>query len=313
MKYIDYYKVLGVDRDASQADIKKAYRKLAHKYHPDLSKGADSEEKFKEVAEAYATLKDPEKRSAYDNLGKHPQGENFVPPHQWQENFHTAGADFSDVDLSDLLAAFAAAQAGGNAHGRGAAMRGSDYEVVVPITLEQIYQGAETDVNVSLPQPDEHGMMRRVPRTFRVRIPKGAADGQRLRLPGKGAPGIGDGPAGDLYVIMQLQPHAWYQVDGPDLYLNLPLAPWEAALGTSVEVPTLGGTVEMKIPAGTVSGRKLRLTGRGMPTSGNTQGDLYAVIHIDIPKTLTERERDVYAELASVSTFNPRARFTTGG
>lgn len=312
MKYIDYYKVLGVERDASASDIKKAYRKLAHKYHPDISKGADSEERFKEVAEAYATLKDSEKRAAYDNLGSHPQGESFVPPHQWQENFHASGMDFSDLDLSDLMAAFAAAQEGGGAR-QARPRKGGDYEVPINITLEQIYQGAETDVHVNLPEVDAHGVMRRVPRTFRVRIPKGASDGQRLRLPGKGAPGTHGGPAGDLYVVMNVQPHRLYQLDGQDLYMDLPLSPWEAALGASVQIPTLGGPVEMTIPPGTVSGRKLRLAKRGLPGPGQTQGNQYAVVRIDIPKALTDAERTLFSQLADQSAFNPRAHFTTGG
>lgn len=313
MKYVDYYEMLGVDRNASLADIKKAYRKLAHKYHPDVANTADAEEKFKDIAEAYATLKDPEKRAAYDNLGQHPQGEGFVPPQQWQENFHATGTDFSDLDLADLLAAFAAAQGDGGRQRAQMPQRGADYEVPLNITLEQIYAGAETDVTVSLPQPDAQGVMRRVPRTFLIRVPKGASNGQRLRLPGKGAPGAHGGQPGDLYVVMNVQPHKLYRIQGADLYIDLPLAPWEAALGATVRVPTLGGTVEMTLPPGTTSGRKLRLAGRGLPTSDQAKGDQYAVVLIDIPKTLSERERELFTELAAESNFHPRADFNTGG
>ncbi|MBV6303551.1 DnaJ domain-containing protein [Candidimonas humi] len=319
MKYVDYYKVLGVERDATQADIKKAYRKLAHAYHPDVSKSPDAEEKFKEVAEAYATLKDPEKRAAYDELGRHPQGEDFVPPEQWQEQFRQSGADFSDVDLADLLAAFAAAQrsaeAGGRGHGRRHApppLRGQDFEFTLPVTLEQIYSGAETEVSLQIPEYDAQGLLHQASKTFRIHIPKGATDGQRLRLPGKGGAGLNGGKPGDLYLAMKLQPHKLYRVDGKDLYLDLPLAPWEAVLGASVRIPTLGGTVEMKIPAGTVSGRKLRLGGRGLPAATGSQGDQYAVVHIDVPRTVSDEERELYTRLASVSSYQPRSHFDAG-
>ncbi len=312
MKYIDYYKVLGVSRDASLADIKKAYRKLAHQYHPDVSKGGDSEEKFKDIAVAYATLKDPEKRAAYDELGRHPQGEEFVPPRQWQQQFHETAADFSDVDLSDLLAAFAAAQ---HAERRGRAqppLHGPDYEVPVSVTLEQIYRGAETEITVSVPEYDAHGLLHRNPKTFRIHVPKGAFDGQRLRLPEKGGSGLRGGKSGDLYIVMSIQPHKLYRVSGNDLYIDLPLTPWEAALGAKVKIPTLGGPVEMTIPPGTISERKLRLNKRGLPAAGGAQGDLYAVVRIEVPKTLTARERELFSELAKASNFDPRSRLYAG-
>ncbi|NYT61050.1 DnaJ domain-containing protein [Alcaligenaceae bacterium] len=312
MKYVDYYKVLGVEHDATPADIKKAYRKLAHKYHPDVAKGADNEEKFKDISVAYSTLKDPEKRAAYDQLGRHPQGQDFVPPRQWQEQFHESGADFADVDLADLLAAFAAAQQGEH-HGRQPPpTRGPDYELPVSISLEQVYNGAETEITVTLPEYDAHGLLHRIPKTFRVHIPKGASDGQRLRLPEKGGEGLPGGRAGDLYIVMNIQPHRYYRVSGQDLYLDLPLAPWEAVLGASVEIPTLGGPVEITIPPGSVSGRKLRLGKRGLPGPNGTQGDLYAVVHIEVPKTPSDAEHKLFSELAQASRFNPRAQFTPG-
>lgn len=313
MKYIDYYKVLGLQRDASPEDIKKAYRKLAHKHHPDLSKAADAEDKFKEIAEAYATLKDPEKRQVYDSLGKYPQDADFVPPEHWRTDFQADGTDFSDLDLADLMAAFAAAQGHNGARRPQHPSRGSDYEVPITVTLEQAYQGAETEIQIALPERNADGRIQRTPRTFRVRIPQGASEGQRLRLPGKGAQGQHGGPAGDLYLIMHFQPHALYQQQGSDLYLDLPLAPWEAALGAKVHIPTLGGTVEMTIPPGTSSGRKLRLGGRGMPASDKTQGDLYAVVRIDIPKKLSTKEQDLFAQLEASSSFKPRTHFDTGG
>lgn len=307
MKYIDYYKVLGVDRDASQDEIKKAYRKLAHQYHPDVSTEPDADHKFKEVAEAYATLKDPEKREAYDALGRHPQGADFVPPHQWQQHFREESADFSDVDLSDLLAAFAAAQQAQHQERARRPIDGQDFETSMPVTLEQVYAGAEADLTISLPDYDAQGMPRRSPKTYRIRVPKGASDGQRLRLPQKGGPGFNGGRAGDLYVTMQFQPHPLYRVSDRDLFIDLPLAPWEAALGATVEIPTLGGAVEMKIPAGTVAGRKLRLSGRGLPDATGKHGDLYAIVKIDVPAKPSARERELLQKLAAESSFNPRS------
>jgi curved DNA-binding protein len=307
MKYVDYYQVLGVAHDASTDDIKKAYRKLAHKYHPDVSKADGAEEKFKEVAEAYATLKDPEKRAAYDALGSHPQGEDFTPPPQWQSHFSDGGtADFSDVDLSDLLAAFAAARQADARERAKRPLHGQDFETALPVTLEQIYNGAEAEVSLAIPDYDAQGLPHRVPKTYRVRIPKGASDGQRLRLAGKGGAGLNGGQSGDLYLIIAIQPHPAYRVSGRDLYTDLTLTPWEAALGGPVQIATLGGPVEMKIPPNTVAGRKLRLSGRGLPASGDKSGDLYAVVRIDIPKVLTDRERELFIQLAAASTFNPR-------
>lgn len=313
MKYIDYYKVLGVDRDASLAQIKKAYRGLAHKYHPDVSKEAGAENKFKEVADAYATLKDPEKRAAYDKLGRHAQGEDFVPPQSWQQGFDGAAMnDFSDVDLSDLMAAFAAAQHQGQRQHTQRSMRGEDFEIVLPVTVEQIYTGAQTEVHVTLPEIDGQGLLRRVPRTFQVDIPKGAMDGQRLRLPGKGGAGLNGGKSGDLYMVIKTQAHRLYQIDGRDLYVELPLTPWEAALGATVQVPTPGGRVELTVPAGTTFGRKLRLNKRGLPAPHGTPGDLYAIARIEVPKSLSERERAIFAQLAAESSFNPRAQLYSG-
>lgn len=312
MKFKDYYKILGLERDATIDQIKQAYRKLAHKFHPDISKDPEGEAKFKEVGEAYATLKDPEKRAEYDKLGTREAGAEFEPPRDWQEQFNQSGGAFGDVDLADLLAAMAASRHGGGHSRTRRAQPGQDYEVPVPITLEQIYQGAETDVSVGLPEYDEQGLLHRVPRTFRVQIPKGAADGQKLRLAGKGGQGMHGGKPGDLYVVMHLIPHPLYRVSGKDLYMDLPLAPWEAVLGASVKVPTLGGVVELKIAAGTMAGRKLRLAKRGLPTSGAEIGDLFAVVRIEVPKHVTDRERELFEQLGAASKFDPRAHSTEG-
>lgn len=312
MKYKDYYEILGVKRDASADDIKKAYRKLAHKFHPDVSKDPKGEEQFKEVAEAYQTLKDPEKRAAYDNLGRHRPGEEFRPPPDWGSQFGEGNFSFEDIDLSDLFAGF------GGGRSRGAGRRGSfpipgqDYEVTAPITVEDAFRGAELDLNLSVPEYDEHGRMRRVPLAFKARIPKGVTEGERLRLPGKGGKGINGGANGNLYLNIVLQPHPLYRVTGHDLYLDLPLAPWEATLGASVDVPTLGGPVRLKVPPGTNTGQKLRLARRGLPKRREGEGDLFAIVQVVVPPAPGEREKTLFKELAAASQFNPRASFPTG-
>ena len=308
MKYKDYYGILGVERGAGADDIKKAYRKLAHKYHPDVSKDPQGEEKFKEVAEAYETLKNPEKRAAYDQLGTHRPGEDFQPPPDWGGQFRDSQFSFDDADLADIFAGLAGRGRGGQGGGqfRGA---GEDYEVTAPVSLEDAYRGTEVELNLSVPEPDEKGQLRRVPRTFKVRIPPGAADGQRLRLAGRGGKGLNGGRDGDLYINVALHPHPLYRVSGHDLYLDLPLAPWEAVLGASIEVPTMGGTERLKVPPDTHAGRQLRLTGRGMPKPGGTHGDLFAIAQIVVPAAAGERERELFSQLAAASTFNPRGHF----
>jgi curved DNA-binding protein len=313
MKFKDYYAVLGVERDAKPEDIKKAYRKLAHKYHPDVSKLADAEDKFKELAEAYETLKDPEKRAAYDQLGSHRPGQEFEPPPHWADQFDSAGMGFENIDLADILAGLHRGRTGGRAGGRsrGPAMPipGEDYETSAQITLEDAFHGREIDLDLVMPELDEQGMTRRSTRHFRVRIPKGAADGQRLRLSGKGAPGFNGGRPGDLYVNLVLARHPLFRVVGSDLYLDLPLAPSEAVLGATVVVPTMEGQVELKVPPNTRAGNTLRLTGKGMPRAGGA-GDLYAVVQIAVPKASTDAERELYQKLAEVSEFKPRAHFS---
>ena len=309
MKYKDYYSVLGVERDAGADAIKKAYRRLARKYHPDVSKEPDAEEKFKAVAEAYETLKDPDKRTAYDRLGSHQPGQDFQPSPDWREQFGGAQFSFEDIDLSDLLAGLAGGRHHAGRQGGNIPMPGQDYEVTAHITLEEAYQGTLVDLNLSVPQFDEHGRLRRVPRTFTARIPKGATDGQRLRLPGKGAKGFNGGRDGDLYLNIALHPHRLFRVSGHDLYLDLPLAPWEAALGATVDVPTLGGPVRLKVPPGTHAGQRLRLARRGLPKPRDGEGDLFAIVQIVVPTVLSERERTLFKELAEGSAFNPRGHF----
>ncbi len=310
MKYTDYYAALGVERGASQDEIKKAYRRLAQKYHPDVSKEPGAEAKFKEIAEAYQTLKDPEKRAAYDALGTRPQGEEFRPPPDWARQHGGAeGFSFEDIDFADLFSRFGARGAGtrGFSGGNGS-MPGQDFEIPVEISIEDAFRGTTLELNLSMPEYDAAGHLRRVPQQVRARIAPGAVDGQRLRLPGKGGKGFNGGRNGDLYLDISLKPHPLYRAVDHDLYIDLPLAPWEAALGASVEVPTLAGNVNLKIPAGTSGGRKLRLAGRGLPKPRGGAGDLSAVAQVVVPATLSERERALYQQLASTG-FNPREKF----
>jgi curved DNA-binding protein len=308
MKYKDYYSILGVERTAKEEEIKKAYRKLAKKYHPDVSKEANAEEKFKEIAEAYATLKDADKRAAYDQLGSHSSGQEFRPPPDWFQQFGESQSGFENIDLGDLFAGFAGGQ--GRRRSRGdMRIPGEDYEVAVHITLEQAFHGAEIELELSMPEYDQNGFMHRAPRKLKVRIPRGATDGQRLRLPGKGGKGLNGGRDGDLYLNISLHPHSLFRVSGHDIYLDLPLAPWEAVLGAKVEVPTLAGAVNMTIPAGTRAGQKLRLAGRGLPRPSSGSGDLFAIAQIAVPTVVNERERTLFNQLAEASTFNPRGHF----
>ena len=295
MKYKDYYAALGVPRDADTEQIKKAYRKLARQHHPDVSKAPDAEARFKEAGEAYATLKDPEKRAAYDQLGRRPAGEEFAPPPQWRQDFGADGQGFEGVDLADLLAAMGR---GRRSSGGPVPMHGRDYETSVRIKLEDAHHGA----SVKLDLADEEGG-----RTLEVTIPAGVTEGQKLRLRGKGGKGRNGGADGDIYLHITLVPHRVFRADHHDLYFDLALAPWEAALGADVEVPTLDGPVVLTVPPGTHSGRKLRLRGRGLANGRGGRGDLYAAVRIDVPATLTERERELFGELAKASRFNPRA------
>jgi curved DNA-binding protein len=300
MKYKDYYKILGVERTASEDEVKKAYRKLARKYHPDVSKEANAKERFQEVSEAYETLRDKEKRAAYDSLGSgFRQGQDFRPPPDWFDRFGSGRQeDLRDVDLSDLfeqMGIFGRAQ-GRRGFGRNVPIPGEDYETPVRITLEEAFRGTERQL-----QLDGH--------VIRARIPKGATDGQRLRLRGKGGPGANGGPPGDLYLQIVLEPHPLFRVRGHDLEIEVPIAPWEAALGAQVEVPTLEGRVTVKIPPGSKAGQKLRLAGKGLPKPGGGAGDLYAVLDMVVPATLTDREKKLYEELRDTSKFDPRTRF----
>ena len=316
MKFADYYAALGVERGASPEVIKKAYRRLAQKHHPDVSKEPGAEARFKEIAEAYQTLKDPEKRAAYDELGTRPQGEEFRPPPDWTRQ-HGGGSEqfsFDDVDFADLFSRFGArgSRGGPFASGNGQ-MPGQDFEVPVQISIEDAFRGTTLNLQLSMPEYDASGQLRRVPHAVKARIAPGAVDGQRLRLPGKGGKGAGGGRGGDLYLNISLKPHHLYRATDHDLYLDLPLAPWEAALGASVEVPTLAGTVNLKVPAATQTGQKLRLAGRGLPKPRGGAGDLFAVAQIAVPTQLSDRERELYGLLKESAQSNPRRHFGEQG
>jgi len=315
MEYKDYYKIMGLSRDAAQDEIKRAYRKLARKYHPDVSKEPDAEAKFKELGEAYEVLKDPQKRQAYDQLGQRwKHGQEFRPPPDWNAGFDFSGGGFTEADASHFSDFFESLFGGfrpGHTVYRGEfRARGEDLHARLRISLEEAYRGTTRTVSLSIPQYDEQGRMRYRARTLKARIPKGVTEGQRIRLAGEGGRGIGaHAPPGDLYLEIEFEPHPVFQVEGRDVFLQLPLAPWEAALGAQVSVPTLGGTVQMKIPAGSQSGRKLRLKGRGLP--GRPPGDQFAILRIDTPPADSPAAREAYQRFAESLPFNPRAKLET--
>jgi curved DNA-binding protein len=310
MKYKDYYATLGVEKSATPEAIKAAYRKLARKYHPDVSKEKGAEEQFKEVGEAYETLKDPEKRAAYDQLGRHAPGDEFRPPPDWQQSFGDTQVSFDDLDLADLFAKIAGHSRSGGARAPNAPRPGQDFEAAVRLTFDQAFAGTEIEFDMTVAEPDANGVLRRVPRKVKVRIPKGVTDEQKLRVPGKGAKGMNGGRDGDLYLDIHVDAHPLYRADGLDLYMELPLAPWEAVLGADVELPTPSGRIALKVPAGTQAGQKLRLAGRGLSRPDGTSGHLYAVAQIVVPTVVDERQRALFGQLKDGATFNPRAHMS---
>jgi curved DNA-binding protein len=310
VEFKDYYHILGLTRDATQADIKRAYRKLARKYHPDVSKEPDAEERFKEVGEAYEVLKDPEKRAAYDRVGKQwKAGQEFHPPPDWDRDFAFSGGGYTDADLGHFSDFFRSLFGYGRGHDfrKQAAfrVRGSDQHARIVVDLEDAYHGAARTITLTTPEQDDRGNIVSRTRTLNVKIPQGIMEGQRIRLTGQGAPGFGGGPPGDLYLEVELQRHPLFRADQRDIYLDLPVTPWEAALGGAVIVPTLGGKVELKIPAGSQSGTKLRLKGKGLP--GNPPGDQYVVLRMVTPPADTPEAKALYQTMAETMPLNPRA------
>ena len=294
MESKDYYATLGVAEDAPVDEIKRAYRKLARRYHPDVSDEKDAEARFKEIGEAWEVLGDSEKRATYDHVRKfgHPDGAGFAGGQG--RGFDEGFGDRGDADFSD----FFRNMFGGGGYARG----GQDLHVRLPITLEESYAGCEHTLPLAIPEVDPQGRLTRKQRNLRVKIPAGVTDGQQIRLKGQGGSG-GDRP-GDLFVEIQLVPHPRYAVEGRDLTLRVPLAAWEAALGAQIEVETLGGRVNVKVPAGTGSGQRLRLRGRGLP--GSPAGDQYLEFEVVVPKQLSAKERELFESLAKASSFDAR-------
>jgi len=324
MEYRDYYKILGVERSATAEQVKTAYRRLARKFHPDVSKEKDAEARFKEVQEAYEVLKDSEKRAAYDQLGSEwKSGQQFRPPPDWGSGFEFSGGgarpgrrqrayrgggagagEFSQEDFSDFFSSLFGgetpfAQAGGGARA------GRDHHARVDISLEQAYHGTTRTLELRRPQVKSDGSVALETHTVRVSIPAGVTEGQLIRLAGQGEPAAGGGAAGDLYLEAHILPHALYQLDGRDVTLTFPVAPWEAARGASLTMPTLGGAVEMQVRAGSQSGQKLRLRGRGLP--GSPPGDQYVQLKVVLPPANTAEAKAVYEEMRAKLNFDPRA------
>lgn len=313
VEYKDYYETLGVSRSASVDDVKKAYRKLARQYHPDVNRDPKAENKFKEIGEAYEVLSDPEKRKKYDSLGSNwQQGQEFTPPPGW--GFYEApkggkyysfssgqdGSDFSDFFESLFGGQF-------KKSGFSRSMRGQDHEAEFNISLRDAYFGAKKSVSLQTAELDKNGRVQRKIKTFNIRIPAGAYDEMRLRLSGRGGQGTGRGQSGDLYLRIRIMPDPVFKLDGNDIFVNLLISPWEAALGAKVMIPTMEGNVKLSVPPGSQDGKKLRLKGKGLPSRGDRAcGDLYAVVKIVVPERLSDKERELFEALSKISSFNPR-------
>jgi curved DNA-binding protein len=330
MEYRDYYQIMGVARTSSADDIKKAYRRLARKFHPDVSKEKDAEKKFKEVQEAYEVLKDPEKRAAYDQLGsEYKQGQQFRPPPDWGSGFEFRGGPrqgraragsaqteeaFEDAEgFSDFFSSLFGARGfpggagagGGSGFGGASARNARDHHARVDIDLEEAYAGTTRTLELKRPDVKSDGTVDLKTHTVKVTIPAGVTEGQLIRLAGQGEQSPSGGKAGDLYLEVHMKPNRLYQLDGRDVTLTLPIAPWESALGATVTVPTLGGGVDMRIPPNSQSGQKLRLRGRGLP--GQTPGDQYIQLKIVVPPANTPETKAVFEEMKEKLNFNPRS------
>lgn len=310
MQYKDYYKIMGLSRSSTQDEVKRAYRKLARKYHPDVSKERDAEAKFKELGEAYEVLKDPQKRAAYDKLGSNwKAGEEFRAPPNWDEGFEFKGGGFTGTDagaFSDFFeqlfgrAGFHPSDRGP----RGSHARGQDSHAKIYIDLEDSFQGATRNISLSTPEVDAHGYVQVKHRSLNIKIPKGIKPGQHIRLAGQGDPGSGGGTAGDLLLEIAFNNHPLYRVSETDIYLDLPVTPWEAKLGAKIKVPTPEGIVDLKIPPHSGQGTKLRLKDRGLPAK--TPGDFYVVLQIALPPANSEEAKAAYQKMQQELNFNPR-------
>ncbi|MDW7772936.1 MAG: DnaJ C-terminal domain-containing protein [Desulfobulbaceae bacterium] len=314
MEYKDYYEILGIKRDASQDEVKRAYRRQARKYHPDVNKDPAAEAKFKDVGEAYEVLKDPEKRAAYDKFGANwKDGQEFKPPPNWDAGFEFSGGGFTGAEHGGFSDFFEELFGGGRFTGFSRSgqrtstfrMRGEDQHAKIVIRLEDAYQGSRQTVTLSRATVDEKGFVRTEPHTLHITIPKGITEGQRIRLEGQGSPGMGGGPGGDLFLEIAFAPHPLFHAEGRDIHHTLAVTPWEAALGATVTVPTLGGNVDLKIPPGSQGGRKMRLKGRGL-SSKNKTGDQYVTLRIVVPPPRNEEQKKLYQEMARLMPVNPR-------
>lgn len=314
MEYKDYYKIMGLERNASTDDIKKAYRRLARKYHPDVSKEANAEEKFKSVGEAYEVLKDPQKRAAYDQLGADWQaGQEFKRPHGWQyANQQHGGGGEGFGDVSDFFESlFGGGGFGGRQRQHGRQQQdfsrpGEDFHGKVQISLEDAFHGASRDLQIPVTEIDQSGQRMTRTRTLRVKIPPGVKSGQQIRLAGQGGDGVGRGKKGDLYLEVEVMKSSQFDLVDNDVYCTIAISPPEAVLGTTIPVPTLNGTVELKIPPNSQGGQKMRLKGRGMP--GKQPGDQYIILKIIIPKPVSDKAKELYEQLAKEVKLDPRER-----
>ncbi|MEK7778487.1 MAG: DnaJ C-terminal domain-containing protein [Pseudomonadota bacterium] len=310
MEFKDYYKILGVAREATADEIKKAFRGLARKYHPDVSKETNAEEKMKEVNEAYTVLSDPEKRAAYNNLGQggnFQSGSGFQPPPGWDAGFefsHTHSDGSQAADFSDFFAELFGKQMRGRPPYGEHKMQGNDHHAKIMLDLEDAYHGATRSLTLRAPKLDNQGRVIFDDHTLNIRIPKGVHAGQVIRLAGQGGPGMAGEKSGDLFLQIQFNPHSRYRVDNKDVYASLPVAPWEAALGATIKIPVPDGFVEVRVPENSQPGRKLRLKGRGIPAA--IPGDLYLLLEIVLPPVVSDKERGIYQTMAREFAFNPR-------
>ncbi len=305
MEFKDYYKLLEIDRTATADEIKSAYRKLARKYHPDVSKEPQAEARFKEIGEAYEVLQDPEKRAAYDQLGDRWRGgQEFTPPPEWGAGFEFTPGGAPAAEATDYSDFFSTLFGNFSRHGASTRTHGEDHHAKIFIDLEDAFHGGTHTMTLRSPQVDAQGRVVLRERSLNVQIPKGIRESQHIRLAGQGAPGIKGTTPGDLYLEIRFHPHPLYRVQGRDLSLSLPIAPWEAILGATVQAPTPTGVVEVKIPPGSQSGRKLRLKGRGIP--GEPAGDLYLGLEVVLPRADTEQAQQIYQNMARELAFNPR-------
>lgn len=310
MEFKDYYKALGVSRDATADEIKKAFRRLARKYHPDVSKEANAEQQMQDVNEAYAVLSDPEKRAAYDQLGQgrgYQAGGDFQPPPGWDAGFEFSGSGpggAQATDFSDFFAELFGKQARGGARQAHHRMRGEDHHAKIMLDLEDTYHGTSRSLTLRMPKLDNQGRTVLAEHHLNVRVPKGVHEGQVIRLAGQGGHGMAGGSAGDLFLEVHFKSHSRYRVEKKDVYAALPVAPWEAALGAMIEIPVPDGLVEVRVPENSQTGRKLRLKGRGIPAP--IPGDLYLVLEVVLPPATTEKARAFYQTMAQELAFNPR-------